>query len=107
MCRKIDENGVALARKTIKKPLAFMRFFENQPFQKRTLKTMPKDHQNHPQIGPQFQKCLKKSGPKKGSKTGAPKSYFLAPKMPLGAAFEKKTSIYKPVQQERESAIII
>ena len=28
------------------------------------------------QIGPKFEKWLKKRGPKKGSKTGAPKSYF-------------------------------
>ena len=68
MSRKIDENGVALARKTIKKPLVFIRFFQNRPFQKRTLKTTPNDLQNHPQIAPKFEKCLKTGVPKKGGK---------------------------------------
>ena len=84
MCRKIDENVVVLARRIIKKPLGFPLYFENRPFQKSTPKTMPKDLQNHPQIGPQFEKCLKKRVPKKGRKLEHQKANFLSPKVIRG-----------------------
>ena len=84
MYRNIDENVVVLARRIIKIPLVFIRFFENRPFQKSTPKTMPKDLQNHPQIGPQFEKCLIKRAPKMGRKLEHQKVNFLSPKVIRG-----------------------
>ena len=78
MYRKIDENVVVSAREIINSIQGFPLYFENRPFQKSPPKTMPKDLQNHAQIVPQFQKCLKKGGPKKGSKTGLQKVNFFS-----------------------------
>ena len=64
-------------------------YFENRPFQKSVPESTSKGLQNQAHFGPQFQKCLKKGGPEKWSKTGAKKSYFLGPKKPLGPVFEK------------------
>ena len=94
--RKIDENVIVSGRESSDSTWGFLVYSENRPFQKSVPRSTSKDLQNRAHFGPEFRKCLKKGGHEKGSKTGAPKSYFLGPKRPLGAVFENAKSIISP-----------
>ena len=94
--RKIDENEVVSGRESSDSTLGFLVYSENRPFQKSVPRSTSKDLPNRAHFGPEFRKCLKKGGHEKGSKTGAPKSYFLGPKRPLGPLFENAKSIISP-----------
>ena len=92
----MDENVVVSGRESSDSTWGFLVYSENRLFQKSGPRSTAKDLQNRAHFGPEFRKCLKKGGPEKGSKTGAPKSYFLDPKRPLGALFENAKPIISP-----------